>query len=366
MRTVLIFKEKLLLPSETFILAQASALSEYAPKFVGLECAHPGLSLPQEPLLLSKCRSSTADLRAKLYRRIGIAPFFHRKARRLGPNLVHAHFASGGRAAIPLARALHVPLLVTLHGADVTVRGSKTDIYKRLGEEASLFLCISSFIRDRALEAGFPPHKLLVHYIGIDLDLFSPSPSLEPPSGILFVGRLVEKKGCEYLLRAMRLVQQAHPQCELTVIGDGPLRLSLETLAKELKIRCLFRGVQPAAAIREALQKAKVFCVPSVTAANGDSEGLGIVFAEAQAMGVPVVSTTHGGIPEVVEDHSTGLLVAERDYEALAGALSLLLDDENLWQRLHRGAIQRVKQHFDLKMQTALLEKIYNEVTSTK
>jgi glycosyltransferase involved in cell wall biosynthesis len=356
----------LLLPSETFILAQARALSEYVPIFAGLERAHPGLTLPQEPLLLSDCGRSIADLRAKLYRRTGIAPFFHRKAKRSRPNLVHAHFASGGRAALPIARALSVPLLVTLHGADVTVRGPQADIYKRLGEQASLFLCISKFIRNRALEAGFPSQKLLVHYIGIDRDLFSPSASRGVPQGVLFVGRLVEKKGCEYLLRAMQLVQRTHPQCELTVIGDGPLRLSLEALAKELNIRCQFRGVQPAAVVHQALQKAQVFCVPSVTASNGDSEGLGIVFAEAQAMGVPVVSTNHGGIPEVVEDHLTGLLAPERDYEALADALSLLLDDEDLWQRLQRGALQRVEQFFDLKTQTALLEKTYNEVTAAK
>src|ERR1700722_12708493 len=164
----------------------------------------------------------------------------------------------------------------------------------------------------------------------------------------------------------MQLVQRAHPQCELTIIGDGPLRPSLEELAKELNGRCQFRGIQPAAIIREALRSARVFCVPSVRAANGDSEGLGIVFAEAQAMGVPVVSTAHGGIPEVVEDRLTGLLVPERDYEALADALSLLLDDEDLWQRLHRGAQQRVEQYFDLKTQTALLEKTYNEVAATK
>jgi colanic acid/amylovoran biosynthesis glycosyltransferase len=366
MRRVLVFKEKLLLPSETFILAQARALTEYVPLFAGLERAHPSLPLPQEPLLLSDRGPSFSDLRAKLFRRIGIAPIFHRKAKHLRPELVHAHFASGGRAALPIARALRVPLVVTLHGADVTVRGPQNGAYKRLGEQASLFFCISEFIRDRALEAGFPSQKLLVHYIGIDRDLFSPSVPLGEPQGVLFVGRLVEKKGCEYLLRAMQLVQRVDPQCELTVIGDGPLRASLETLASQLNIRCQFRGTQPATVIREALRGAKVFCVPSVMAANGDSEGLGIVFAEAQAMGVPVVSSAHGGIPEVVVHGVTGLLAPERDYKALADALSLLLADQDLRQRLQRGALQRVEQYFDLRTQTALLEKTYNEVTAAK
>jgi colanic acid/amylovoran biosynthesis glycosyltransferase len=365
MRKVLIFKETLLQPSETFVLAQMRALSEYEPILVGLERAHPSLPLGQEPLLLSDRGPAISALRSKLYRRKGIAPLFHHQAKRLFPDLVHAHFASGGRSALPLARALRVPLVVTLHGNDVTVRGQRPDLYKRLGKEASLFICVSKFIRDRALEAGFPAHKLVVHYIGIDRGLFSPSTTTLTPQGVLFVGRLVEKKGCEYLIRAMQLVQRARPECELTVIGDGPLRLSLESLAKDLKVRCQFRGVQPATVIREELQKARIFCAPSLTAADGDSEGLGMVFAEAQAMGVPVVSTMHGGIPEVVVNRSTGLLTPERDYQALANALSVLLVDDGLWQQFHQAAPQHIEQHFDLQAQTVLLEDIYTEAIAS-
>jgi glycosyltransferase involved in cell wall biosynthesis len=361
MRKVLIFKETLLQPSETFILAQMGALSEYQPILVGLERARPSLPLEQEPLLLSDRGPAISALRAKLYRRTGVAPLFHHWAKRLLPDLVHAHFASGGRTALPLARALRVPLVVTLHGNDVTARGQRPGLYRRLGKEALYFICVSEFIRDRALEAGFPPQKLLVHYIGIDRGLFSPSIPPVASQGVLFVGRLVEKKGCEYLLRAMQIVQRAHPQCQLTVIGDGPLRLPLEALAKDLKIRCQFLGVQRATAVREALQKARIFCVPSVTAANGDSEGLGMVFAEAQAMGVPVVSTAHGGIPEVVVDHATGLLTPERNQQALAEALAVLLVDDGLWQKFHHDAPRHIEQRFDLKAQTALLEDIYTD-----
>ncbi|MEA2543384.1 MAG: colanic acid/amylovoran biosynthesis glycosyltransferase, partial [Acidobacteriaceae bacterium] len=177
MRKVLVFKETLLPPSETFILAQMRALRQYVPIIAGLEHAQPSLPLPQEPILLSARGRLISDARAKLYRRTGTAPRFHYNAKRSRPDLVHAHFASGGRTALPLARALRVPLLVTLHGADVTVRDPKLDNYRRLGEDASLFICVSQFIRDRALEAGFPAEKLLVHYIGIDRDVFSPSSS---------------------------------------------------------------------------------------------------------------------------------------------------------------------------------------------
>jgi colanic acid/amylovoran biosynthesis glycosyltransferase len=364
MRKVLVFKETLLPPSETFILAQMNALSGYAPILAGLERAHPSLALPQDTLLLSRRGVTISDARAKLYRRTGAAPFFHNRAKRARPDLVHAHFGSGGRTALPLARALRVPLVVTLHGSDVTVRAREPDRYRQLGEGASALICVSKFIRDRALEAGFPAHKLLVHYIGIDRNVFSPSTSAELSHGVLFVGRLVEKKGCEYLLRAMQAVQRTHPLSELTVIGDGPLRSQLEALAQQLKIRCQFRGTQPTDKVREALGKARVFSVPSVTGADGDSEGLPTVFAEAQAMGVPVVSTAHGGIPEIVVHGVNGLLVPERDYQSLANALSDLLSDEGLWQSFHHAALERIEQYFDLATQTALLEEIYNQTTT--
>ncbi len=364
MHKVLIFKETLLAPSETFILAQMKALSGYLPVLASLERTHPSLPLPDRPVLLANCGPLLSDLRAKLYRRTGIAPLFHHKAGGSRPDLVHAHFASGGRTALPLARALRVPLVVTLHGADVTVKGSQPDRYKRLGEEASLFLCVSRFIRDRALEAGFPSQKLLVHRIGIDRGLFSPSAEPEVSQGVLFVGRLVEKKGCEYLLRAMQVVQEAHPQCELTIIGDGPLRPSLEALAIDLSLRCQFRGTQPATSVREALRRARIACVPSVTAADGNSEGLPTVVGEALAMGVPVVGTKHAGIPEIVIPGITGLLVPERDAAALAHALCLLLANRELWQSLHHKSPRYIEQYFDLQRQTALLEDIYRGLTA--
>lgn len=361
MPRVLIFKETLLPPSETFILAQMQALRRFDPVLAGLERTRPSIPLPEKPVLLSDQAPFISNIRAKLYRRTGVAPFFHRAVERARPSLIHAHFASGGRSALPLARALGVPLVVTLHGSDVTVRGSHREIYRHLGEHASKFLCVSKFIRERALDAGFPEEKLCVHHIGIDRRLFSPSERAGLSNNVLFVGRLVEKKGCEYLLRAMQKVQHEQPECGLTIIGDGPLRTSLEGLAQELGVLCNFRGAQPTGVVREALSSVKVFCVPSVTAANGDSEGLPTVLAEAQAMGIPVVSTTHGGIPEIIVNGVNGLLVPERDAGSLAAALVLLLGDGQRWRQFHQAALHNVELHFDLQAQTAQLESMYSE-----
>jgi glycosyltransferase involved in cell wall biosynthesis len=233
---------------------------------------------------------------------------------------------------------------------------------RRLGQEATLFLCVSHFIRDRAIAAGLPEEKLLVHYIGVDLQQFQPPAADGAGAGVLFVGRLVEKKGCAYLLRAMASVQKTYPDCLLTIIGDGPLRRYLESHARELGVSCRFLGAQPATIVREHLRATRIFCAPSVTAENGDSEGLGIVFAEAQAMGIPVVSSLHGGIPEVVSDARTGLLVPERDHAALAVAIASLLGNASLWEQFRHNARAHIEHSFDLAKQTAELETIYQDV----
>lgn len=362
MPNVLIFKETLLPRSETFILAQMGALTRFSPHLVGLEPTFKSLPLDKPPLLLSRRASKTADLRAKVYRRTGFAPLFHRGLRDLRPDLIHAHFASGGKTLLPVHKSLQLPLIVTLHGgSDVPIQKPQMGVYRELAERADLFLCVSDFIRKQAIDAGYPPGKLLVHYIGIDRSLFFPPPDAMDTDSVLFVGRLVEMKGCEYLLRAMQAVQASRPSTELTIVGDGPLRPELERLAKELRVRCKFMGVQSTAIIRQLLQKSRLLSLPSVTTADGHVEGLGMVLIEAQAMGVPVVSTFHAGIPEGVADGVTGTLVPERDSEKLAAAILRLLEDQDLWQRYRLATQAHIDRQFDLHKQTALLEDIYAE-----
>ena len=362
MPKVLIFKETLLPPSETFILAQMGALTRFSPYLVGLEPTSKGLPLDDPPLLLSSRVSIAADLRAKVYRRTAFAPLFHSRVRHLRPDLIHAHFASGGKTLLPLHKLLRLRLIVTLHGgSDVPIRKPNIGIYRELAEKADLFLCVSDFIRKQAIEAGFPPEKLLVHYIGIDRTLFFPPPDAVSADSILFIGRLVEMKGGEYLLRAMQAVQASRPASELTIIGDGPLRPELERLAAELHVRCRFLGVQSSATIRQTLRRSRLLCLPSVTTSDGHVEGLPTVLLEAQAMGVPVISTFHSGIPEAVVDGVTGILVPERDSEKLAAAILCLLEDQNLWQQYHLATQEHIGRRFDLHKQTALLEDIYAE-----
>jgi colanic acid/amylovoran biosynthesis glycosyltransferase len=163
-------------------------------------------------------------------------------------------------------------------------------------------------------------------------------------------------------LRAMGQVRQTHPYAQTVVIGDGPLRPSLEKLAGQLGIPCQFLGAQPGSVVRQWLSTARVFCVPSITAANGDSEGLGMVFAEAQGMGTPVVSFRHGGVPEIVVEGRTGLLAQEGDFNLLALNIQRLLEDHGFWNRCAEEGTAWVRSRFDLKLQTLQLEQVYEEL----
>ena len=374
LKTALIFRGELLPISETFIRAQTSALREFVPRFAGLGPARHSLPIDSEAVMLTSDRSPLSKLRTTLYVKTGFGPLFHRRAGKLHPSLVHAHFSLDGAIALPLADSLKVPLIVTLHGFDLTVRdellrtGTAGAVYLKrrnyLWQRASRFICISNYIRRKAIEVGYPEEKLITHYIGIDLAAFAPSIRPRQKGLVVFVGRLVPKKGCAHLIRAMRTVQDTLPDAELVIIGDGPLRSELEKLAQGLAINCKFLGSQPSTVIREWLERATVFSAPSIVAPSGDAEGLGIVFCEAQAVGTPVVSFQSGGIPEAVRHEQTGLLAPEGDEAKLAEYMLRYLTDEKFWRESSSRAIEWVNQRFDISAQTLELEEIYSSVVN--
>jgi glycosyltransferase involved in cell wall biosynthesis len=369
-RCAVVFCDQLLEPSVTFVLAQGEALRRFTPVYAGSR-AVPGLEVPPGRRVVLNQGGIAGYAREALFKLTGLAPGLTRPLRRARPELVHAHFGTGGATALPLARQLRVPLVVTLHGYDATVtdehaRSSPRRSLRRyvaarpaLAREGSLFIAVSEFIRSCAVEQGFPADRTVVHYIGIDLSEFRPVPAERTPV-VLFVGRLVEKKGCELLIRAMAKVAERHPQAELVVIGDGVLRARLEAQAAASGVRHRFLGAQPAAVVREWMGRSRVFCVPSLEAASGDREGFGMVFLEAQAMGLPVVSFASGGVPEAVAHGRTGFLARERDWPALAAHIAELLGSPELWLRMSAEGVARAKE-FDLARQTARLEELYDE-----
>jgi colanic acid/amylovoran biosynthesis glycosyltransferase len=237
----LIFREWILPPSETFIIEQGKALRRYDPVLAGL-CLKGSGNYAKIPQVLLTSRSGyLANAAVKAYRYTGFAPQFHRHLRSIHASIVHAHFATDAVSALLIAEYLDLPLVVTLHGYDVTTddvhlaRTLRGRHYlkrrRRLFERTTRFLCVSKSIRDAAARAGFPEEKLQVHYTGVDCERFQPNHVGRDPKLVLFVRRMVEKKACQNLISAMKQVLEEDPQAKLDIIGDGPLGPELKAMA---------------------------------------------------------------------------------------------------------------------------------------
>ena len=354
---VVIWRNWLLPGSETFVVQQAAALRRWDPLFAGLGSQPSAMAV--DPALIVEDDAPRTRLDRALWRRSSWSPRLHALLRRRSVGLLHAHFATDAMAVMRAARIARLPMMFTAHGYDVTER--PPGAWDELFAYASRYVAVSDFIAGELVDLGADPAKVRVLPIGIAVRPESPA-GQHGGGKVLFVGRLVEKKGCEDLLRAVAEVAPAHPDVSVTIVGDGPLRAGLETLADTLRVRVRFRGHATPDEVWEEMRRATIFCVPSRRAASGDAEGFGMVFLEAAAAGLPVVSCASGGIPEAVVDGQTGLLCAEGDVQGLASAISRLLSDPTAAARLGRAGRERVTTQFDITSRTAALEAVYDEV----
>ncbi len=364
----LIFRKRLLPWSETFIAAQGGTLERYRPVFVGYRFLRDGAAyLEGHDCVVLAEHALVPGLAKGAYKALGVVPHRWRRAleaRR--PALLHAHFGVNGFAALPLVRALDIPLVVTYHGMDIAIQKGHAREHRersRVFTAADRIIAVSQFIAARLRDAGCPPEKIVVHHIGVDTERFTPGHATDRAAAqILFVGRLVPKKGLAHLLRAMPHVQRAVPEAELIVAGDGPLRAELEAEANHLGARVRFLGVQPPDRIRELMRRATLLCSPSVVAADGNAEGLPMTIVEAQASGLPVVAFPSGGSAEGIVHGETGFIVPPADEDALADHLVELLRNADQRTRFSSAARSHAVRNFDLRNQTAKLERIYDEV----
>jgi glycosyltransferase involved in cell wall biosynthesis len=309
----------------------------------------------------------------------GYSPTLYSKLRALDPTVLHAYTGVSGAHALPLARKLRIPLIVTFNGYDSTAKDE--DMWRQpqygrvflrrresMMREVQQIITVAEFIRRQLVERGWPSEKMVVVHSGIDTELFTPegkpSPGERPPM-VFFAGRLIEKKGVTYLIQAMHDVQQQVPDAELVIAGAGALMSPLEAQARELGVRARFVGRATPEEIRGWLARARVYCMPSVAAASGDSEGLPTAMLEAMACGLPVVASTSAGIPEAVIDGETGFLIQERDAATLGSRLAELLRDPALCDRMGRASRQKIKTEFDLQTQSSRLEDLYDDARAS-
>jgi colanic acid/amylovoran biosynthesis glycosyltransferase len=260
-------------------------------------------------------------------------------------------------------------VVVQFRGFDITqvIAHSGADHYARAFQEADGFLANSAFFRDRAVALGCPADRIDIAYTGIELAQFPFAPATPPAKGeavrLASVGRLVEKKGLNYALEAVAALKADGVAVRHVIVGDGPERAALERQADALGLagEVSFLGALAHAGVAEVLRDSHVFLAPSVTGSDSNADAPINTLKEAMAIGVPVVSTLHGGIPELVTDGVTGFLAPERDSAALAGKLREALAAGPHWPDLTERAHETVTKTFDIARTTSSLLESYRK-----
>jgi colanic acid/amylovoran biosynthesis glycosyltransferase len=272
-------------------------------------------------------------------------------------DVVLAQFGTNGRIALTLRDlgAFDAPIATTWLDYDLSriLRQKSPTFYRELLARGDLQLPLSRHFRQRLLGLGCAPEKITVHPVGVDVARFAYAArtlAAHERVKIITVCRLVEKKGIEYGLQALAGLCARGLSFEYHLVGDGPLRARLEQRVLELKLssQVTLHGLRTRDEVTGLLAQAHVFLSPSVTASDGDEEGVPTAIKEAMAAGLPVVSTRHAAIPELIHHGESGLLSDERDVEALTNNLASLLTQPESWPRMAQAARREIETEYDL------------------
>ncbi|WP_164743511.1 glycosyltransferase [Microbacterium sulfonylureivorans] len=366
----MVWRDLVLPGSETFIRNQVDAMTRWEPVLAGVRSIESPIRRDTDVVLFDE--SFLGRVERRLFSLSGWSPRLDRLLKRRGVTLIHAHFGMGAVSIARTARRLGIPLIVTVHGNDVT----RTDLRSGTGDRegrayarrltaalryATSVIAVSHFIA-RQVCTGYavPAHKVTVLRIGVPTA--SSPEATEPQRDILFAGRLVAKKGVSDLLTAVELAGRRIPPPSVTIIGDGKLREQLEAEARARGVNATFVGARSPDEVEAAMRSSLLFVAPSRTAPDGDAEGFGMVFLEAARAGRPVIAYDHGGVGEAVVDGVTGVLVPEGDTVGLADAIARLLGDAELRSRMGDAGRRRVVDEFDIRACTAELEDEFDRV----
>jgi colanic acid/amylovoran biosynthesis glycosyltransferase len=284
-------------------------------------------------------------------------------------DIIQAGFGEQGLKALRMLKvgAISGPLLTAFRGADLTrfVRSRGNRVYAGLFQAGDRFLPVCQTFAVRLARMGCPPERIVVHRTGIDVARFAFKPrSPSDRLALISIGRLTEKKGLHDAIAAFAALKQSGAGADYTIVGDGPERAALEAQARELGVAdsLHFAGALPQQQVLERLSRSDVLMAPSVTATDGDEEGIPNVLKEAMAVGVLVVSTRHSGIPELVEDGETGFLVAEHDVPGLAGKLKLIGGKPDVWAGIQVAARRRIEAEYDIERLNDQLVSLYQNL----
>jgi colanic acid/amylovoran biosynthesis glycosyltransferase len=290
-------------------------------------------------------------------------------------DIVHCQFGSLALPILEFRKAGLMPgrLVTHFRGIDISsfVKENGADVYDEVFGESDYFLANCGFFRDKAIALGCPKARIEAHGSGIDLSMF-PFRALPPvgngPVRLISAGRLVEKKGLITAIRAVANVLRSGKDVQYEIIGDGPERARLEALAIELGVadHVTFHGWRTHTEISELLAGAHVFLAPCQTAADGNQDAPVNTLKEAMAIGLPVIASRHGGIPELVEDGVSGFLVPERDADALTKAIARMIAMPETWDSIAKAGRAAVERLYDMERLNDELVALYQALTTPR
>ena len=312
---------------------------------------------------LYAARYSLWPPRRKGLRRLLQATVLRAEMERAGIDHAHAHFATAAARLANLAWRMGGPSYsVTVHAKDIYHRDVRVDHLRDKLAPARFVATVSQANREHLDSVLGLDGKLRVVPNSVNLRRLGPARARAAQDGsVLTVARLIEKKGLPDLLAACGLLRLRGVSPRLEIVGDGPLRRRLEGAAARLGLDARFRGALPQEQVLDLMERAAVFCLPCVVAADGDRDGLPTSVLEAMALGVPVVTTAVNGLAEAVLHERTGLIVPQGDPSALADAIERLQSDPVLAARLAAGGRRHVERNYSLERSAALLRSMFPE-----
>lgn len=291
--------------------------------------------------------------------RLHQAVYLGARLRRLGVQHLHTHFAGmAARTAYWVREFYGLPFSVTVHANDIFAPEKFKIGLRQIMNSARVVITVSDFAAGH-LRESFPGARIARVYNGIEVESFLPARAARPPL-FLGVGRLIPKKGWDALIAACALLRKTEPAFRCEIIGDGPLQDRLQKQIEDLQLRDVveFVGPQSQRTIRERLSAASMFILPARIDADGGMDNLPTVIMEAMAAGVPVISTSVGGIPEMIIDGQNGFLIPPDDPRATAAAMIRLLHDPELGQRMGQEGRARARAHFAIEKCVASLRAL--------
>jgi colanic acid/amylovoran biosynthesis glycosyltransferase len=305
-----------------------------------------------------------------------LVPYFEQVLRRQSARLMHVHFGDSAVEMLETKRAAGVPMITAFYGFDMSQipRDPTWKLkYQELFAEGELFLAEGPAMRRALLELGCPPDKTVVQRLGVDVDSIPFVPRRPTATGtvkILIAATFREKKGIPDALNAIEQVRRDSPGLEVTLIGDArgkpgdeEEKRKILAILERLQGTVTWTKVVSITQFREAVLNHHIFLSPSVTAHDGDSEGgAPVSLIDAQATGMPIVSTFHADIPDVVVSGESALLSPERDIDGLVQNLARLVAEPNKWEAMGRAGRAHVEAQHNVRTQVALLEGRYSQL----